>query len=123
MSQAQLEKFISYVSGNPVAWEEASKGENDARRFAANIAEYARAKGYDFSEEEAIAWLADCARNRAGGELADAQLDAVAGGAEPINDLRLPTFNFAEPVGAQPTGASPQLGSFSLKMGYKVELK
>ena len=71
MSKAQLDKFIAVAAGNPALWEQASQGERDAQKFVANIVQYAKAQGYDFSEDEARAWIIEASRQRAGGELQD----------------------------------------------------
>lgn len=99
MSKAQLERFISVVSNDPTVLEQASKGEEDLQKCARNVVQYAKAQGYDFTEDEAREWLAERA-----GELEDSQLDTVAGGAAYI---KMP--------------ATPTLGSYDLKLGSKIE--
>jgi predicted ribosomally synthesized peptide with nif11-like leader len=104
MSKAQLERFISVVSSDPTVLEQASNGEEDLQKRARNVVQYAKAQGYDFTEDEAREWLAERAQ-----ELEDSQLDSVAGGA---------AYVMPKPGDA---GATPTLGSYDLKLGSKIE--
>ena len=80
MSQVQLEKFVSRISNNPAELEQAAKGTQDPEEFVRNVLAYAKQNGYDFTEQEGRAWLEQHGRELGGGELNDAQLEAVAGG-------------------------------------------
>lgn len=83
MSKAQLDKFIGLVSNEPSVLQEASKGEEQADAFLKNVVDYAKDHGYDFTAAEAQEWIGEQGRERAGGELSDAQLEMVAGGKSP----------------------------------------
>jgi hypothetical protein len=85
MSTAQVEKFFTSVCRNPAALEEVSKDTNDLNGFVKNIVQYAKHKGYEFTEDEARTWILDFTQQSADGELQDSDLEAVAGGA--INPL------------------------------------
>ena len=118
MSQAQLEKFIGMVSNDPTLLQKASGGEEDLQKGARNVVQYAKAQGCDITEDEARGLLAQ----RAAGELKDAQLDAVAGGAIYMNP--------GNEVGLLPAvqrqmgdGSVRPLGGYDLKLGSKVEGK
>lgn len=92
MSKAQLDKFIGLVSNDPAVLQEASKGVEQADEFIKNVVAYGKQHGYDFTEDEAKDWIGDQGKQRAGGELSDAQLEMVAGGKSPgtkkfLNDL------------------------------------
>ena len=118
MSKAQLDKFISAVSSDPSVLEQATKGEEDLQKCARNVVQYAKAQGYEFTEDEAREWLAERA-----GELKDSQLDAVAGGAAYVK-MPKPETTVAGPTPHMtPMGAAPTLGSYDLKLGAKVEGK
>lgn len=91
MAQAQLDKFISFVSTNPIAWQEASQESNDPEQLLRNVVQYAQGKGYDFTEEEVKAWATDYAQRPADGALTDSQLEAVAGGTEIRNKREMET--------------------------------
>jgi predicted ribosomally synthesized peptide with nif11-like leader len=107
MSKAQLERFISVVSSDPTVLEQASDCEEDLQKCARNVVQYAKAQGYDFTEDEAREWLAERAR-----ELEDSQLDTIAGGAGHITVPK---------AGDAVTRATPTLGSYDLKLGSKIE--
>ena len=118
MSQAQLEKFIELVSKDPARLQKASGGEEDLQKGARNVVQYAKAQGCDITEEEARGLLAQRA-----GEMKDAQLDAVAGGApifmRPGNEAGLlPAVQ--RQMG---DGSVRPIGGYDLKLGSKVEGK
>lgn len=100
MSRAQLDKFIDLVSNDPAAWQEASKDEEDAQKFVRNVVQYAKGRGYDFTEDEAKAWMIESSQQSADGELKDSQLDAVAGGIIVVNNrgLRMPNLGALLPA-------------------------
>jgi hypothetical protein len=79
MSKAQLERFAESVS-DPAAFDEATGGAGDLQQCARNVVQYATARGYELTEDEARTWLAERTQQVAGGELEESQLDAVAGG-------------------------------------------
>ena len=81
MSKAQLDKFIKHVSNDPAAMQEATKGTEDLNEFLKNVQQYAKKKGYDFTDDEVKAWITQHKQQLPSGELADSQLEAVAGGA------------------------------------------
>src|SRR5687768_8765704 len=117
MSQAQLEKFIAMVANDPARLQEATKGEEDLQKCASNVVQYAKAQGYDVTEEEAHAWLAQFSA----GELKDAQLDAVAGGAiymSPGNEVGL-----LPAVQTQMGDGSVKPGGYDLKYGLKIDMR
>lgn len=80
MSQAQIEKFITALAGDPERLLQATQGATDLSQSACKLVQYAASRGYDFTEDEAQAWLSAQKRQPAGGELHDSQLDGVAGG-------------------------------------------
>ena len=80
MSKAQLDRFISFVSNDPAVLQQASHGAEESQQWLRNVVQYAKAQGYDFTEDEAKAWLDENSQQPSGGELKDSQLDAVAGG-------------------------------------------
>lgn len=110
MSKAQLEKFISVLSSDPAVSQQATQGEEDLQQCARNIVQYATTQGYDFTEQEAKAWLAEQSQPLAGGELRDSQLDAVAGGGVPIV-----VKNTIDPLGAV-AGPSPHMRGLAGKI-------
>ena len=99
MSKSELDRFVSVVSSDPSVLAKASGGEEDLQKCARNVAQYAKAQGYDFTEDEARAWLVQRAA-----ELEDSQLDTVAGGA---------TYTTVT--------ATPTVASYDLKLGSKIE--
>ena len=80
MAQAQVNKFISFVSTDPAGWQEASKETNDPEQLLRNVVQYAQAKGYDFTDEEVKAWATEYGQRPPDGALTDSELAAVAGG-------------------------------------------
>ncbi|MBT5660230.1 MAG: Nif11-like leader peptide family natural product precursor [Rhodospirillaceae bacterium] len=74
MSQAEVERFIADIKGDEAL--RADTASNPASLAA--IVEKAKAKGYDFTLDEAKAF----ANAQAGKELSDEELDQVAGGKE-----------------------------------------
>jgi hypothetical protein len=81
MSTAQVEKFFTSVCRNPAALEEVSKDADDLNSFVKNIVQYAKHKGYEFTEDEARTWILDFTQQSADGALQDSELESVAGGA------------------------------------------
>lgn len=118
MSKAQLDQFVESVS-NPAAFGEATGGAEDLQQCARNVVQYAKAHGYELTEEEARAWLAD----RAGGELKDSQLDTVAAGAAYMRGLATPGAAVGGPqphmAGVMGDGSVPAV-QYDLKGGLKL---
>jgi predicted ribosomally synthesized peptide with nif11-like leader len=115
MSQAQLDKLISVIMNDPAMLQQATKGEENLQQCASNFVQYAKAQGYDITEEEAHAWIAQLPA----GELKDAELDAVAGGAiymNPGNEVGLPAVQ--RKMG---DGSVRPIGGYDLKYGLKIE--
>jgi hypothetical protein len=116
MAQAQLEKFIAMVANDPARLQEASGGEEDLQKGARNVVQYAKSQGCDITEEEARGLLAQRA-----GELKDAQLDEVAGGAiymAPGNEVGL-----VPAVQTQMGDGSVKPGGYDLKYGLKIDMR
>jgi hypothetical protein len=81
MSKAQFEKFMKAISNDEVALKDLSGAVSDPPRLLAMLVQDGKAKGYDFTEEEARIGAIELGRERAKDELSDAALDGVAGGA------------------------------------------
>ena len=81
MSKAQFEKFMKAISNDEAALKELSGAVSDPPRLLAMLVQDGKAKGYDFNEEEAQSGAVELSRERAEGELSEAALDGVAGGA------------------------------------------
>ncbi len=86
MSATQIEKFVAIVAARPQMIEEAGKGAADPRSFIRQVTAYAKTQGFDFTEQEAIAWVKAQAA-QAEDELSDTQLEAVAGGKKTFTNL------------------------------------
>jgi len=72
MSQADIQRFVSDLKANQGLLDEVKSGAVGL----ASLVELAQARGYDFTADEARAYI----RGQASQELSDEQLDAVAGG-------------------------------------------
>lgn len=72
MGQADVERFTDDLKKDPRMLDEVKPLSGDL----AGVVAFAASKGYHFTVDDAKAYL----NGRAGGELNDAQLDAVAGG-------------------------------------------
>ena len=75
MSQADIQRFVSDLKGNP----ELLEGVKSGTVGLGAVVELAQAKGYDITVDEAKAYIRDQAKQ----DLSDDQLDAVAGGKGP----------------------------------------
>ena len=80
MSNPQVEKFFNTICRNPAPLEEVSKDAKDLNSFVVNIVQYAKRKGYDFTEDEATTWILQFTQQSADGALQESQLEAVSGG-------------------------------------------
>src|SRR5688500_15284760 len=69
------------ISHDGAALKELSGAVSDPPRLLAMLVQNGKAKGYDFTEEEARIGAVELVRERAEGELSEAALDGVAGGA------------------------------------------
>ena len=116
MSQAQLDKFTGMISKDPTLLQKASGGEEDLQKGARNVVQYAKSQGCDITEEEARGLLAQRA-----GELKDAQLDAVAGGA--IYMMPGTQAGLLPAVQGQLGDGSVRPGAYDLKLGSKTGYK
>lgn len=72
MSQADVERFVSDLKTNDGLRLELSGHASGV----GSIVDFAKEKGYDLSADEVSSYI----QGQAGGELSDAQLDAVSGG-------------------------------------------
>jgi predicted ribosomally synthesized peptide with nif11-like leader len=90
MSTSQVEKFMSYVSEDAEALKAAAKDAKTPDEFVKNAQQFATERGYDFTVEEARAYIDERIRQSESGELSDAQLNAVAGGATATEPGQLP---------------------------------
>lgn len=87
MSTAQLEKFVEVLSQEPAILQDATKDTDQLDQLLLNLVRSGKARGYDFSVDEARAWAVQYAA-AANDELSDETLDAVAGGTtNPLNAL------------------------------------
>ena len=80
MSTADVEKFFTSISRNSEALEKVAKDAADLDSLAANLARYAKNKGYDFTPDEARTWILQHVQQSADGALQDSQLEGIAGG-------------------------------------------
>jgi predicted ribosomally synthesized peptide with nif11-like leader len=92
MSNSQVQEFLSKVGEDPSLQTELSQAlesENDREAVTA----LAKSKGYEFSSDELWAEVqtrqAEFITNQADGELSDADLEAVAGGATPLAGIAI----------------------------------
>ena len=95
MTTAHVEKFAELVGKDPALFARLGWDKSNADAAAASIAsaaalitnavKEAKALGFEFTEEEAQAYFEAEAKSAASGELTDAGLDAVAGGANGIS--------------------------------------
>jgi hypothetical protein len=81
MSKAQFVKFMKAISSDDAALKELSDAVSDPPRLLAMLVQDGKAKGYDFTEDEARSGAVELGRERSEGELSEAALDGVAGGA------------------------------------------
>jgi hypothetical protein len=86
MSQAHIEKFYSVAVKNPEIIKQIFRGAASEEEAIKNAVKTGKANGYDFSHEEAGAWVKEQKKLQASGELSDMQLEAVAGGKQTIFD-------------------------------------
>jgi hypothetical protein len=87
MSAAQLEKFAEVLSQEPAILQNATKGTEQLDELLLNLVRAGKARGYEFTVDEARAWAAQYAAP-VNGELSEATLDAVAGGTtNPLSTL------------------------------------
>ena len=94
MTTAHVEKFAELVAKDPALLAklgldkvnaDAAAAASSAAAFITNAVKEAKALGFEFTEEEAQAYFEAEAKTAASGELTDAGLDAVAGGANGIS--------------------------------------
>ena len=94
MTTAHFEKFAELVAKDPALLAklgldkvnaDAAAAASSAAAFITNAVKEAKALGFEFTEEEAQAYFEAEAKTAASGELTDAGLDAVAGGANGIS--------------------------------------
>jgi predicted ribosomally synthesized peptide with nif11-like leader len=75
-----MEQFYAKAAKDPALQAKLVEGAKSPQDFLRNIVETARSQGYQFTAEEAGAWVEKNHPVKAGGELSDSQLEAVAGG-------------------------------------------
>jgi predicted ribosomally synthesized peptide with nif11-like leader len=80
MSQAHIEQFYAKASNDAALINKMAAGTKSSDDFVANAVKEGKALGYNFSAEEANAWIKKQQDTKASGELSDSQLEAVAGG-------------------------------------------
>jgi|SaaInl4_200m_RNA_FD_contig_31_1740688_length_969_multi_6_in_0_out_0_1 hypothetical protein len=80
MSEAHIEKFYEIASRDRALFAEMLNGTDGPEAFISNVVEKAKERGFEFSHEEASAWIQKQQEIKANGELSDAQLESVAGG-------------------------------------------
>jgi hypothetical protein len=80
MSTAQIEKFYAIASKDQTLFDSMMKGTKGPDDFVRNAVAAAKQRGYEFSYEEADAWIKQQQKIKASGELSDSQLETVAGG-------------------------------------------
>jgi predicted ribosomally synthesized peptide with nif11-like leader len=80
MSQAHIEQFYSKAVKDPALINKMLAGTNGPDDFVRNAVKEGKSNGFDFSYDEANAWIKEQQRLKASGELSDSQLEAVAGG-------------------------------------------
>ena len=94
MTTSHVEKFAELVGKDPallarLGWDkvnaDAAAASASAAAFFTNAVKEAKALGFEFTEEESQAYFEAEAKSAASGELTDAGLDAVAGGANGIS--------------------------------------
>ena len=93
MTTAHVEKFAELVAKDPAllaklgfdkANADAAAASASAAAFITNAVKEAKARGLEFTEEEANVFIATEYTDAASGELTDSQLEAVAGGKHAI---------------------------------------
>jgi predicted ribosomally synthesized peptide with nif11-like leader len=80
MSQAHIEQFYGKASQDPALVNKMLAGTSDPEDFIRNAVKEGNAQGYQFTFEEAAAWIKQQQEIKASGELTDSQLESVAGG-------------------------------------------
>jgi hypothetical protein len=80
MSLAHIEQFYAKAIKSQPLIDKMLKGTKSPEDFIRNAVSEGKSQGYDFTYEEAHAWIEQQQRMKASGELSDSQLEAVAGG-------------------------------------------
>ncbi len=80
MSTAHIEQFYAKSLKDPAAVQAMLSGTSGPEDFIRNAVAAGKAQGFDFTYEEADAWIKNQQKMKASGELSDSQLEAVAGG-------------------------------------------
>jgi hypothetical protein len=80
MSQAHIEQFYSKALNDPAILNAILADTKDEAGFPASAAKVGKAHGFDFTADEADAWIKKQQAAKARGELSDSQLEGVAGG-------------------------------------------
>jgi hypothetical protein len=80
MSQAHIEQFYGKAVKDPALVNKMLMGTKGPDDFIRNAVKEGKNQGYEFSYEEADAWIKKQQKAKASGELSDSQLEAVAGG-------------------------------------------
>jgi choline dehydrogenase-like flavoprotein len=85
MSQAHIEQFYGKAVKDPALVNRMLTGTKGPDDFIRNAVKEGKSQGYEFSYEEADAWIKKQQKIKASGELSDAQLESVAGGKSSLN--------------------------------------
>jgi predicted ribosomally synthesized peptide with nif11-like leader len=80
MALAHIEQFSSRVKNDPEMFKQLVAGTQTPDEFIDKAVALAAQKGFNFSREEADAWIKTQIAAKASGELSDMQLEGVAGG-------------------------------------------
>jgi predicted ribosomally synthesized peptide with nif11-like leader len=80
MSQAHIEQFYGKALKDPALINKIATGTKSPDDFVRNAVKEGKNQGFDFSYEEADAWIRNQQKIKASGELSDSQLEGVAGG-------------------------------------------
>jgi predicted ribosomally synthesized peptide with nif11-like leader len=80
MSVAHIEQFYGKATKDPALVNKMLMGTKGPDDFIRNAVKEGKNQGYEFSYEEADAWIKKQQKAKASGELSDSQLESVAGG-------------------------------------------
>ena len=80
MSQAHIERFYAIAANDDGLLARLMADTDSPEAFIARAVKEGSALGYDFTVEEAAAWIRKEQDIKASGELSDSQLESVAGG-------------------------------------------
>jgi predicted ribosomally synthesized peptide with nif11-like leader len=119
MSVAHIEQFYSKAVKDPALVNKMVQGFKSPDDFIRSAVVEGKKQGYDFTYEEADAWIKKQQKAKASGELSDSQLESVAGGKGNVGNTIVSgiTASGNAEINAAQVSGNAEIGAFNTVVG------